>query len=195
MNTARTTRRGFLVDLTCSAAAGALALQLPMLATLSGCAADIQPFARLTEAEARVMRAFAAQILPSEVGSPGADEARVVNFVDRAFADPFFAQDVPVIRAGLAELDAHARAAGALQGFESLSGAEQVSIMHQIADKPFFAAARVLVLTGIFADSSYGGNHGGVGLTMIGMEHRPSYSAPFGWYDAQAGAERAGSAT
>jgi gluconate 2-dehydrogenase gamma chain len=173
------------------AAAGAFALQLPMLTTLAGCAGDTEHFVRLTTAEARTMRAFAAQILPSEVGSPGAEEASVVNFVDRAFGDPFFADVVPVVRAGLAELDAHARAAGARHGFSSLSDAEQTAMMRRIANAPFFASARTLVLIGAFADSAYGGNRGGAGWTMMGMEHRPNYAAPFGWYDAQSAAERA----
>ncbi|MEO8336571.1 MAG: gluconate 2-dehydrogenase subunit 3 family protein [bacterium] len=185
MNIARTTRRGFLVDLTRSAAAGALVLQLPMLSALASCADDREPFARLTAAEGRAMRAFAAQILPSEVGSPGAEEAGVVYFVDRAFGDPHFADVVPVVRGGLAGLDERARAMGARQGFASLPVADQMAIMHRVADSPFFAAARTLVVTGAFADPSYGGNRGGAGTTMMGMQHQPSYSAPFGWYDAQ----------
>ena len=32
-----------------------------------------------------------------------------------------------------------------------------------------------------------GGNKGGAGWMMIGIDHRPSYSAPFGWYDASLG--------
>ena len=195
MDPAQTPRRDFLVDLMRTAAAGALAIQLPMLATLEGCARDTDQFAHLTPSEARAMRAFAAQILPSEAGSPGAEEAGVVYFVDRALGDPFFADMVPVIRAGLAQLDALARSAGARQGFSSMSQADQAAIIRRIANGPFFASARTLVLTGAFADSSYGGNRGGAGLIMMGIEHRPSYAAPFGWYDAQSAADRAGLAT
>jgi len=192
MNTARTTRRDFLSDLTRTAAAGALAFQLPMLTTLAGCARGTEQFTHLTPAEARAMRAFAAQILPSEAGSPGAEEAGVVYFVDRAFGDPSFADTVPVVRAGLAALDARARAAGTRHGFASLSHDDQAAMLRRIANEPFFAAARSLVLIGTFADSSYGGNRGGAGLMMMGMEHRPSYTAPFGWYDAQSAAEHRG---
>lgn len=156
-----------------------------MLSALAGCADDTSPFAHLTPAEARTMRAFAAQILPSEAGRPGAEEAGVVYFVDRAFADPFFADAVPIVRAGLAELDAHARAAGARDGFSALAGAEQEASVRRIAQTPFFAAARTMVLTGAFADASHGGNRGGAGLMMMGIEHQMSYAAPFGWYDAQ----------
>lgn len=177
------------------AAGSALAFQLPMLATLTGCAHDTERFAHLTPAEARAMRAFAAQVLPSEPGSPGAEEAGVVYFVDRAFGDPFFSDVVPVVRVGLAALDTLARAAGARQGFGSLSNDQQAAIMRRVVNEPFFAPARTLVLMGAFADPSYGGNRRGVGLAMMGMEHHLSYAAPFGWYDAQTQAERAGPAT
>jgi gluconate 2-dehydrogenase gamma chain len=196
MHPAPTTRRDFLAELTRTAAAAALALQLPLLATLAGCARDdTEHFAHLTPAEARTMRALAAQIIPSEAGSPGAEEAGVVYFVDRALGEPFFADTVPVVRAGLADLDARARAAGARGGFSSLSDADQAAIVRRIANGPFFASARTLVLIGTFADRSHGGNRGGAGAKIVGMEeHRPSYAAPFGWYDAPSAAERAESA-
>ena len=66
-----------------------------------------------------------------------------------------------------------------------MSHDDQVAIIRRISNKPFFAQARTLVLIGTFADASYGGNHDGAGLAMIGIDHRPSYAAPFGWYDAQ----------
>ncbi|MEO8620542.1 MAG: gluconate 2-dehydrogenase subunit 3 family protein [bacterium] len=190
----RHTRRAFVVNVGKTAAASALALHLPLLTTLIGCAGDEETFAHLTSAEARTMRAFAAQILPSEAGSPGADEARVVNFVDRAFGDPFFADAVPVVRAGLAELDTKARAVGERHGFSALQSAEQTAIMRLMSASAFFEAARTLVLTGAFSDSSYGGNYDGAGFTIMGMEHRASYAAPFGFYDAQTLAERTESA-
>ncbi len=39
---------------------------------------------------------------------------------------------------------------------------------------PFFTAARALVVIGTFADPSYGGNKGGAGWMMIGIDHRPT---------------------
>jgi hypothetical protein len=43
----------------------------------------------------------------------------------------------------------------------------------------------MLVIVGTFADSAYGGNRNGTGWTIVGLEHEPTYAAPFGWYDAQ----------
>jgi gluconate 2-dehydrogenase gamma chain len=187
MTSAPLTRRDFLADLSRAAAAGGLALQLPWLAALASCAREDESFTRLTPAEARAMRAFAAQIVPSDDGTPGAEETGAVHFVDRALGLPLFADSVPLVRAGLADLDRRARAIGARDGFASLSAAKQVAMMRQIEHDPFFTAARNLVVIGTFADPSYGGNRNGAGWSMIGIDHRPSYTAPFGWYDAQQG--------
>lgn len=189
----RPTRRDFVADSTRAAASGWLALQLPWLAALAGCARDDarngNGFTQLTPEEARAMRAFAAQIIPSDDGAPGAEEAGAVHFVDRALGMPLFATSAPLIRAGLADLDARARKFARRVSFASTPAAEQIAIMRQVEQSPFFTAARMLVVTGTFADSSYGGNTRGVGWTMLGIDHRPTYAAPFGWYDAQTGTD------
>ena len=184
----RLTRRGFLADSGRAATAGWIALEIPWLAALASCTRDDETtargFAALTPAEARAMRAFAAQIIPSDTSLPGADEAGAVHFIDRAFGKPFFADLVPLVRAGLADLDARAHALGE-RDFASLSPGRQVAIMRQVEGTPFFAAARMLVVIGTFADSAYGGNRQAAGWTIVGLEHEPTYAAPFGWYDAQ----------
>ena len=131
------------------------------------------------------MRALAARIIPSDGNVPGADEAGAVHFVDRAFRMPVFAESVPIVREGLAKLDARARAAGAAD-FATLPPPNQETIMHEVEREPFFAAARTLVVIGMFADPSYGGNKRGAGWIMVGIEHHPTYSSPYGWYDAEA---------
>ena len=191
MDDAQITRRDFLADYGRLMAGGWLALELPWLGALASCAReDARKGAgprSLTPAEARAMRAFAAQIIPSDDGAPGAEEAGAVHFVDRAFDMPFFAESVSAIRAGLADLDVRARAVNASSDFASLPHAQQVAILQDVEHTPFFKAARTLVVIGTFAEPSYGGNKDGVGWTMIGIEHRSSHTAPFGWYDAQSG--------
>jgi gluconate 2-dehydrogenase gamma chain len=178
-------RRSFLIDAARVAAAGWLTLELQLLVS---CARDDgqrdADFANLTAAEGRTLRAFASQILPSDDDVPGADEAGVVYFVDRAFGMPFFADSAAVIRSGLADLDARAKRAGGRRDFASASRAEQIAIMRAIEATPFFADARTLVVIGMFADPSYGGNRGGAGWSLLALERRPSFIAPFGWYDA-----------
>ena len=180
----RLTRRGFLAESGKAATAGWIALETPWLAALAGCTRDDENrFAALTPAEAKAMRAFAAQIIPSDKSLPGADEAGAVHFIDRAFGNPFFADVVPVVRAGLADLDARARALGE-RDFASVSPGRQEAILRQVERTPFFLAARMLVVVGTFADSAYGGNKRGAGWTIVGLEHEPTYASPFGWYDA-----------
>ena len=184
MTSVYSTRRAFLVDAGRAVTSGWLAL--PLVAALADCARDGATTTGLTTVEGRAMRAFAAQILPADDDTPGADDMGAVQFIDRALRAPFFAANVPIIRAGLAELDRRARALDGSSDFATLGAAQQIEIMQQIEHEPFFAAARTLVVSGTFADPSYGGNVGGAGWTMLGMEHRPSYAAPFGWYDAHA---------
>jgi len=190
MTPAQSTRRDFLGDSSRAATASWLALHFPWLTALAGCAReDARGGAAgvtLTAAEVRAMRAFAAQIIPSDDGTPGAEEAGAVHFIEGALGRPLFADSVAIIRSGLADLDARARAVdGGARDFASLSGTQQVAIMREIERGRFFAVARTLVVTGTFADPSYGGNKGGIGWTIVGLEHRPIYVPPFGWYDAQ----------
>jgi len=182
------TRRGFLAHSGQSLTAGWLSYQLPWIAVLAGCSRDDAnrgaSFLHLTPAEARTMQAFAARIIPSDDGTPGADELGVVYFIDRALGTPNFSASLPLMRSGLEHLDASAHAKGARNGFASLDAGRQIALMRTIEQTPFFTAARTLVVIGAFADPSHGGNRGGAGWGMMGIEHSPSFTAPFGWYDA-----------
>lgn len=193
------TRRQFLSDSSRTATAGWLTLQLPWLTALAACGhkdtGSNEQYAQLTPAEARAMRAFAEQIIPSGPDGPGAVELGAVTFVDRALGAPFFAASVPIVRTGLADLDARAHALKRGVEFASLAASQQIAIMRQIEHEPFFATARTLVIIGTFAEPSYGGNRGAAGWAMVGIDHRPSYTAPFGWYDAQTGTAVAAATT
>ena len=166
-------------------------MELPWLATLAACdpgtPRDDSALISLTPAEVRTMRAFAAQIIPSDDGIPGATEAGAVYFIDRALGAPFFAASVPIVRRGLADLDMRARMMRRGKDFAALPDESQIAIMRDVERDPFFDVARTLVIIGTFSDPSHGGNRGTVGWTAIGLDHRPSYSAPFGWYDAHPG--------
>jgi hypothetical protein len=56
------------------------------------------------------MSAFAAQILPADADSPGANDLGAVQFIDRVLGHPYFVAMTPLIRAGLTDLDVRARA-------------------------------------------------------------------------------------
>jgi hypothetical protein len=96
------------------------------------------------------------------------------------------------IREGLADLDRRAREAGA-DDFADLPAADQDEVVRAIEGTPFFFPARLLVVLAVFADSSHGGNRGGVGWQIAGFVPEPTYQPPFGFYDAEApGAGSAG---
>ena len=182
-------RRDFLVEARQTATGSWLLLQLPWVASLAACARDDAshraPFYSFTPGEAQAMRELSARILPSDDGAPGAIEAGAVYFVDRALALPSFAESLPIVRAGLADLDTRARTGG---GFASLTPAQQIDIIKAVERTPFFRIARTLVVSGTLADPSHGGNRDHTGWGMMGMDHHPTYTAPYGWYDAASNA-------
>ena len=183
MSIPETTRREFLARL----GSAGLLLQSPLLMSLAACAREAvqlgEPLTTLTEAEGRAFAAFAARIIPSD-RTPGATEAGAVYFADRAVAGPFAAMQ-EVLRTGLADLDARATAAhGAV--FAELRPRDQDALMREVEQAgPFFPVAHLLTVTGVFADPSYGGNRDGVAAVLEATEHAATYSAPFGFYDAE----------
>ena len=194
MDSTNSTRREFIASSAGLLGSGWLALQLPLLSSLAACAREAavrnEPFTTLTGAQARTMSAFAAQIVPSDAELPGATEAGAVHFVDRALAGPFSGLRDPII-AGLADLDRRAAGRGRdstgteVASFADLQAGDQIAVMREVEDTPFFGLARMLTIMGVVADPSYGGNRDGASQRLLAMEHRPVYAPPFGWYDAE----------
>jgi len=139
-------------------------------------------FQFLRPAEAREIEAVAAQILPGG-DTPGAREAGVIHFIDRALAT--FARDSRrLYRRGLRLLATKARALGAAR-FSELSAERQIEALRSIEKSPFFETVRFHTLAGFFGNPEHGGNRGGVGWKLIGLEDQPSFEPPFGYYDAR----------
>jgi gluconate 2-dehydrogenase gamma chain len=143
----------------------------------------------LTPAQLRDLEAITALILPTD-DTPGAREARVVEFIDRGLGS-FAADQRPLFDAGLADLNARAarRVAGAA-GFAALGSGDATALLQQldVERAPFFEAVRAATITGFLANPEYGGNADKVGWKMIGFEDRFVWSAPFGWYDGEGAA-------
>ena len=136
----------------------------------------------LTPAEAADIEAVAAQIIPTD-DSPGAREAGVVAFIDRALAT-FYAQLAGDYRAELASFQAAFRAQHPdVQSFASLTPARQIEYLKTIEETSFFVRTRLFTLLGMFALPEYGGNRDGVGWKLIGFEDRHVFRPPFGYYD------------
>jgi gluconate 2-dehydrogenase gamma chain len=149
-------------------------------------------FEILAPDDAADLAALAEQVFPSDPGSPGAREAGVIQFIDRALGT-FAANLADPIRAMLADLNrlTAERHPGAGR-FAALDPARQEALMPAVAALPGFAPVRYLVVAGMFADPSYGGNRDRLGWKLLGFEDRFAWQPPFGDYDRDAhGAEEA----
>lgn len=155
---------------------------------ITGAARPLSAAARgvLAPTPLRDLDAIAALILPSDL-LPGAREARVVEYIDRALGS-FAADQRPLFDAGLAELDARVKRRHPAAGsFADLADADAVTLLGELEREgsEFFEVARVAVITGFLANPEYGGNAGKLGWRVIGFEDRFIWSEPFGWYDAE----------
>ncbi len=144
--------------------------------------AGVAKISFLTSTEAADIEAVAAQIIPTD-DTPGAREAGVVYFIDRALAS-FLSHLASDYRARLAEFQATFREQhpGA-PSFASLTSEQQVEFLKTVDRTPFFDTTRLLTLLGMFSMPSYGGNRDGVGWKLIGFEVQHIFQPPFGYYD------------
>jgi len=132
--------------------------------------------------DAADVEAVAAQIIPTD-DTPGARDAGVVYFIDRALAT-FLSRLADDYRAQLAEFQMtfRGRHPGAAS-FGALPSAEQIGYLETVDRTPFFDTTRLLTLLGMFSMPAYGGNRDGAGWKLIGFEDRHSFQPPFGYYD------------
>jgi gluconate 2-dehydrogenase gamma chain len=136
----------------------------------------------LTAADAVDIEAVAAQIIPTD-DSPGAREAGVVYFIDRALGT-FFSQLASDYRAQLVTFQAGYRDRyPAARSFASLTSGQQIEFLKGIDKTPFFTTTHLLTLLGMFTLPDYGGNRNGIGWKLIGFEDTHAFYPPFGYYD------------
>ena len=141
-------------------------------------------FAFLSAAQAAEVDAIAAQIIPS-TDSPGAREAQVVHFIDRALTS-FDRQNQGIYIQGLAALQEKVREVfPGTDNFSGLGSQQQIQILTAIEKTEFFEMVRMHTIMGFLAKPTYGGNYHEVGWKTIGFEDRMAYVPPFGYYDAE----------
>lgn len=185
----RFNRRLFLQGSGSLASVSAWRYMLPGIAAVSQAACssrdEAAAFEILGRDEARELAAISARILPT-TDTPGANEAGVIYFVDKALGN-FMAPQLDFLRAGLAEFLAPVPAnfPGA-QRFSDLDEADQDRHLATREQTPFFGLYRVMTLMGMFGMSSYGGNRDNVGFKLVGLvPGQHAHQPPFGYYDAQ----------
>lgn len=190
MDAANPSRRSFLLSTGGVASAAWLTLNWPDIAAAAHHAAQAgtsgAPAALkfLTPAEVTQVEALTAQIIPSGA-TPGAREARVVNFIDYALSVAF-----PGIAPGFREqltafqsaFEAKYPGAG---GFAAASSQSQQDYLTSIELTPFFTQLRFLTVLGFLSSPKYGGNKDGLGWKAIGFEDQHIFEPPFGYYDRE----------
>lgn len=189
------TRRDFLLQSAVYGGALWTALNVPRPHALAAAAASTKPLV-LKPAQWALVEAIAARIIPSD-DEPGATEAGVVNFIDKALAT----EDkplAPAYQAGLAGVDAVAKARFG-KTFVTLAPAEQDDVLLALESTlagtsgkaegwpkgalgaaDFFVAIRAHTVFGFLCDPAYGGNRDYVGWKVVGypgrQHHRGGYT-------------------
>ncbi len=141
-------------------------------------------FQTLDPATAAEIDAITSQIVPSTDG-PGAHEAGVVYFIDRALStfDADLRQSYLMGMAAVQQKRTEMFPGSA--SIAALTNDRQIQLIHAIEATEFFDLLRTHTLYGFLGNPSYGGNRERVGWKLIGFEDRMAYQPPFGYYDAE----------
>jgi gluconate 2-dehydrogenase gamma chain len=130
----------------------------------------------LTAAEADILEAVCARLIPSDENGPGAAEARAAHYIDRALTGPLRASR-DAYAAGLAALDVYAQAAKGAP-FAKLAPRDQDAVLTDLENNvatgfapnaaAFFNLVRTHTIQGTFCDPYYGGNANFIGWDLVG---------------------------
>lgn len=130
-----------------------------------------------TAAEADTVDAMLGRLIPADSNGPGAVEARVLRYVDRALSGEL-ASSRPAYTAGIAATDAYAQSKFG-RPFASLAAAQQDAVLTDMErnaatgftpnSRTFFDLVREHALQGMFGDPVHGGNADFIGWDLIGF--------------------------
>jgi gluconate 2-dehydrogenase gamma chain len=191
MSTRGKSRREFLVNSVSALSAGWVAANYSSIleaeSYVQQAARSGQPvrLAFFTPEQAAEVEAMAAQIIPSDT-TPGAREARVVNFIDRALTT-FEKDSQPAYAQGLKDLEAQTKQLVPSAGkFSALNGEQQIQVLTALEKEkaPFFNLVRTHTITGFFASPVHGGNYDKAGWKLVNYDDSLNFKPPFGYYDA-----------
>jgi gluconate 2-dehydrogenase gamma chain len=137
-----------------------------------------EAYESLSAVEADVLEAVVERLIPSDGNGPGAREARVVHYIDRALGGAL-ASSRPAYAAGLAALDRHSQSSRGRR-FAQLSASDQDAVLTEVeagsvppgvfAGSPaqFFTMVLNHTRQGMFGDPYYGGNANFAGWELLG---------------------------
>jgi len=204
MSSFQPARRDFLQLLSGYVGAGWLASNWPALlsaaehahqATKSGNAA----LEVLTTEQARELDALTACIIPSD-DTPGAHEAGVVYFIDRALKT-YASEQLPTYQKGLEAVQkCTAEAFPGVTRFSEANEEQKLKILTELSAESdlqkgvprrglpagstdFLRTLRFDTICGFLVDPEGGGNRDFAGWKAIGRDSAHNFTAPFGFYD------------
>jgi gluconate 2-dehydrogenase gamma chain len=189
MSTQGTSRREFLVNSVTGLSAAWVAANYAGILEAEefvqkAAASGQTKFQFFTPEQATEVEAMAAQIIPTD-STPGAREARVINFIDRALVT-FEKNQQPAYTQGLKDLDAQTKQLfPTATKFSALTSEQQIKVLTAMEKTPFFNLVRTHTITGFFASPVHGGNQGKVGWKLVNYDDSLNHKPPFGYYDAQ----------
>ena len=128
--------------------------------------------------QAAVVEAAAARIIPGNENDPGAREAGVVDYIDRALAG-VYADHQGVYRRGISAMDSYA-GRKFRKSFIELTEVQQDQVLQDMEEGKatefthpsaleFFNLLLQHTIEGMFSDPVYGGNRDAVGWKLIGF--------------------------
>lgn len=133
------------------------------------------PLESLSAHEMELLNAVAARLIPNDVNGPGAVEAGVTRYIDRALAGAL-SSSRQAYASGLAALDRYAQSSRG-KAFRDLSPTDQDSVLIDVesgaatgfsgSSAQFFAMVLGHTHQGMFGDPSYGGNQDFAGWDLI----------------------------
>jgi len=203
MNSPNGGRREFLFQVTGAAGAAWIGAQWPAIVAAAQHAHKVAAntpgkFEAFTSEQARQVEAVASQIIPTD-DAPGAREAGVVYFIDRALTT-FASNTKAVYEKGLARLNqlTSTKYPG-VKSFADATPEQQEQVLVEFTKKSdgaegrlrigpdesddFFETVRMHTIFGFLADPSAGGNKDYAGWKTIGRDPAFAFSPPFGYYD------------
>jgi gluconate 2-dehydrogenase gamma chain len=137
---------------------------------------QLEALETLSAAEADILEAICARLIPSDENGPGAAEARAAHYIDRALTGPLRTSR-DAYAAGLAAIDVYAQAKKGAP-FTRLAPVDQDAVLMDMESNAatgfmpnaatFFNVVRTHTIQGTFCDPYYGGNANFVGWDMIG---------------------------
>jgi len=136
----------------------------------------------LSAEQAAEIEAVASRIIPSDE-TPGAREAGVIYFIDRALATfaaaqrDDYAKGLQVLQAKTQEMFPNT------QRFSQATPDQQDAVLKALEEEPVFELLRDHAVMGFLADPARGGNRGKIGWKLMGFDDSPAFAPPFGYYD------------